>query len=435
MDIPTPASGGIPTYHAYLDGLVHQTRTLTKPTVHHTVHRASRTSRPADLDLSTIPFMPSMCSGNNMCSGSSDHVFSPRFAASPPNMGNQQKQSSSSSDYSQLYAEHSPSLCLHATEPASPLLPTAPAFSTLKNTAALNSAFGINTDSAPAAPHLRLKSTTDSIFHFDDAFPTTAAHNDAISVSAANPSQNQGNHVRGVDADFLPGFEAGVSASVAELLSHTHADADQVLDAAVESFLSSFSSSSLPQPQRQPSVASSASTLSAMSLSSDDSDCEEPITRQLMPHASSSSTSSTSLSSSSPAHRRKSKRAQYNRSNKGNINSSSSVRAKGTASTMMRGRSAINKRCVLENGEIDHEKLGRTREIARRSYWRRRKRELKSRQGVRQRLTLLNKSKEVLVQKRQQLLNERQALLDHVRQNLPTVLPMDPNGEYSLSPF
>ncbi|EGD76543.1 hypothetical protein PTSG_07658 [Salpingoeca rosetta] len=454
MDTPTPTWEGVATYHTYLDGLVQQAGTLTKPT-------CCRTSRSAaDLDLSAVPLTPSMCSG-----------------------------SSGSSDYSQLYAQHSPSLCLHATasKSATSPTPTTSAFSTLNTNstmmAALDSGFGIIDDTkkdtsmtpssppssssssvslfhaskssnsiaashhhhqqqqqqqqqhqvhqqaAPffdfdtglASPRLRFESTSDNIFHFDDdVFPTTTAatataDGGAINVGGANASQSQGN-----DGALLPAFTLNSDIKVEKLLSHADMN---LFDAALESFLSSFSStSSSSMEERQASAASSASALSAASFSSNSSDAEDLTPWQPTSHTatSSSSSSSSSLpsSTSSPAHRRKSKRAQRRRGN------NSSVRAKGTASTMMRGRSAINKRCVLENGEIDHEKLERTREIARRSYWRRRNQELTGRRTVRQRLTLLNKTKDLLVQKRQRLLKERQALLDHVRQYLHTLHPI-----------
>ncbi|EGD76601.1 hypothetical protein PTSG_12624 [Salpingoeca rosetta] len=463
MDSSTTASG-MATYGTYLDELLQQAGTLTKPITF-------RASRPTDLDLSTVPFMPG--------------VLSPAFATSPPNMGSQQKQSSS--DYSQLYAQHSPSLCLHATasKSATSPTPTTSAFSTLNTAAAaLDSGFGFidNTkkdtsmtpssppssssssvssshaskssnsiatsqqqhqqqaapffdfDTALASPRLRFESTSDNIFHFDDddVFPTTTAttattDGGAINVGATDCSQSQGN-----DGAFLPAFTLNSDVQVEKLLSHADTD---LFDAALESFLSSSSSSTSlsSMEERQASVASSASALSAASFSSNSSDAEDLTPLQPTSHAttSSSSSSSSSLpsSTSSPAHRRKSKRAQRRRGN------NSSVRAKGTASTTMRGRSAINKRCVLENGEIDHEKLERTREIARRSYWRRRNQELTSRHSVDQRLTLLNKTKDLLVQKRQRLLKERQALLDHVRQESHVFFPVGTIDQHPLPLF
>ncbi|EGD76599.1 hypothetical protein PTSG_07716 [Salpingoeca rosetta] len=442
MDTPTPTSEGVATYHTYLDGLVQQAGTLTKPT-------CCRTSRSAaDLDLSAVPFAPSMCSGD-----------------------------SGSGGYSQLYAEYSPSPCLHATasKSATSPTPTTSAFSTLNTNstmmAALDSGFGIiddtkkdtsmtpssppssssssvslfhaskssnsiatsqqqhqqqaapffDFDTALASPRLRFESTSDNIFHFDDdVFPTTTAatataDGGAINVGATDCSQGQGN-----DGAFLPAFTLNSDVPVEQLLSHADMN---MLDAALESFLSPTSTSS-PTEERQASAASSASALSAASFSSSSSDAEDPIPLQSTSHTTTTSSFSScplSLPSSQAQHRTF---MQAQPSSSTNSSSNSSVRAKGTASTTMRGRSAINKRCVLENGEIDHEKLERTREIARRSYWRRRNRELTGRRTVRQRLTLLNKTKDLLVQKRQRLLKERQALLDHVRQHLHTLHPI-----------
>ena len=75
-----------------------------------------------------------------------------------------------------------------------------------------------------------------------------------------------------------------------------------------------------------------------------------------------------------------------------------------------RGRSAINRRCVRDNGCVDVEKLARTREIARKSYWRRRQSDLKTKEKLQQRLARLTAETAVLETERTSLLRLRNDL-------------------------
>eukprot|EP01147_Barroeca_monosierra_P011260 gene11260-3306_t len=90
--------------------------------------------------------------------------------------------------------------------------------------------------------------------------------------------------------------------------------------------------------------------------------------------------------------------------------------AAAAADAKNKARSAINKRCVANDGRVDHSKLERTRQIARRSYWRRRNAELQEQEVLRKRLnSLTNKTKALSEQKR--ALQEERA---HLVQELNT---------------
>lgn len=156
----------------------------------------------------------------------------------------------------------------------------------------------------------------------------------------------------------------------------------------------------------QRSASSSASSDSSDSMSSPQSSDEK-----------SRSTSNAAAKRATPSPRKARTRTRRRRQGRRRNDAGKNV-AKSMCT--MRGRSAINKRCVLDNGDIDHEKLERTRQIARRSYWRRRNAEMREQEQIKGRLDLLDKTKDALLSQKADLVSEREYLLHQLKAHVQT---------------